>query len=175
MTQVLLVCMANVCRSPMAKVTCEAIAGALLPRPAGWRALLKRQALSFDAAGAQAGLGRVHADARAQRALNGAGYGPAKQRARRVTAADFRHCDLILAMDTAVLSDLKHQCPPEHQHKLHLFLDFTPELRGQDVPDPYFGDAAGFAHVLALCETGAHHLVRALIKGKVPGVRLTAT
>nr|WP_166651825.1 low molecular weight protein-tyrosine-phosphatase [Roseateles toxinivorans] len=172
MTQVLLVCMANVCRSPMAKVTCEAIAGTLLPRPTGLRALLKRKALCFDSAGAKAGLGRAQADARAQKALKGRGYGPAKQRARRVTTSDFIHCDLILAMDSAVLSDLQQQCPAVHQHKLHLFLDFTPELRGQDVPDPYFGDAAGFAHALSLCETGAQHLVRALIQGEVPGVRL---
>jgi len=174
MTKVLLVCMANICRSPMAKVTCEAATEALLPRPTGLRAWLARKPLRFDSAGSHAALGRATVDLRARKALASRGFASAVQRARRISANDFSQSDLILAMDAAVLSDLKKQCPPEHQHKLHRFLDFTPALMGQDVPDPYFGDAQGFAHVLALCETGAQHLVTALINGDVPGVRVTA-
>jgi protein-tyrosine phosphatase len=31
--------------------------------------------------------------------------------------------------------------------KLALLLDFSPDHKGQDVPDPYYGGADGFAHV----------------------------
>jgi protein-tyrosine phosphatase len=42
-----------------------------------------------------------------------------------------------------------------------LLLEFAPELGLQDVPDPYYGNLAGFERVLALCETGVQGLIKA--------------
>ena len=47
------------------------------------------------------------------------------------------------------------KCPPEQQHKLHLFLDYAGVEAGGEVPDPYYGNLAGFERVLTLCEAGA--------------------
>ena len=53
------------------------------------------------------------------------------------------------------LANLEDSCPPEHRHKLHLFLDYAGVEAGGEVPDPYYGNLAGFERVLALCEAGA--------------------
>ena len=78
-----------------------------------------------------------------------------QERARRVREQDFEHCDLILAMDRDNLANLQDDCPAEHRHKLHLFLDYAGVEAGGEVPDPYYGNLAGFERVLALCEAAA--------------------
>ena len=62
-------------------------------------------------------------------------------------------------MDQQNLDNLRRLCPPEHQHKLHLLLAFAPALGQQEVPDPYYGNAAGFERVLDLCEAGVSGLL----------------
>ena len=94
-------------------------------------------------------------DLRALASLARAGYEAAPQRARRVLATDFEDFDLVLAMDNDNLIALRQRCPAAQAHKLHLWLDFAPGLEGRDVPDPYYGDEAGFDAVLRLCEAGA--------------------
>jgi protein-tyrosine phosphatase len=62
-------------------------------------------------------------------------------RSRQVTAEDFVHFDLLLAMDRSNLDTLRQRCPVEYRDKLHLTLEPT---TGGDVPDPYYGGAQGF-------------------------------
>ena len=150
MKRVLFVCLANVCRSPMARAVADALA-----RQRG-------TPVHFDAAGVAAGRGRVPIDPRASAALARRGYVAARERSRTVSAKDFAHADWVLAMDRECLAGLARSCPEVHAAKLALFLDFTPGLQGRDVPDPYFGDERGFDHVLDLCEAGAHGLLRRL-------------
>src|SRR5690606_41801234 len=71
-------------------------------------------------------------------------------RSRQITTADFERLDLALAMDHSNLDALRELCPPEHAHKLRLFLDFAPERQGQAVPDPYYGDARSEEHTSEL-------------------------
>lgn len=99
---------------------------------------------------------------RAQAVLQQRGYAVSKTRSRRVNAKDFEHFDLIVAMDHTVLTELRRLCPPAHTSKLHLLLDFSPDHRGQDVPDPYYGNLQGFDRVLDLCELGARALIKAI-------------
>ena len=47
---------------------------------------------------------------------------------------------------------------------MRLFLDYAPELGRRDVPDPYYGGAAGFEEVLDLVEDGARGLLAALAR-----------
>jgi len=159
MSSVLFVCMANVCRSPMARL----IATDLARRCAGWT-----ERPSFDAAGTHAGPGRSPIDRRARAALAERGYLADRRRSRAVAAEDFERHDLLLAMDRACLQALQRQCPPQHVHKLALLLDFAPERRGQDVPDPYYSDAAGFEIVLGLCELGVRGLIESLQRAQMP-------
>ncbi|MBT9459629.1 MAG: low molecular weight phosphotyrosine protein phosphatase, partial [Burkholderiaceae bacterium] len=116
----------------------------------------------FQSAGVMAGLAGERTDARAQQVLEKRGYARSKAHSRRIKPRDFSHFDLILAMDKSVLSELQRQCPAEHLGKLQLFLDVVPDLAGQDVPDPYYGNLQGFEHVLDLCERGAKALLDTL-------------
>ena len=150
--RVLFVCTGNLCRSPMAQAI-----GRDLVRGAG---LAVR--VDFDSAGTQSLPGRAAIDPRARAVLKQAGYACGSQRARRVRPQDFAANDLVLAMDTRHLQTLRALAAPEHACKLRLFLDFAPGFEGQDVPDPYYGDAGGFERVLALCEAGVRGLLAAV-------------
>jgi protein-tyrosine phosphatase len=73
--------------------------------------------------------------------------------------SDFVKFDLILAMDRQNLSVLRRLCPLIHHHKLHLFLAYSNVLEAAEIHDPYFGNAAGFEQVLALCEKASQGLL----------------
>lgn len=149
MTKILLVCMGNRCRSPMAQtVTLHLVEKAGLARN-----------VQIDSAGTHAGRGSDRPDPRAKTALSGRGYAIGKSRSRQVTEQDFERYDLILAMDQANLSDLMRICPADRTQKLHLFLEFAQAVDVCDIPDPYYGSVEGFERVLDLCEAGARGLV----------------
>jgi protein-tyrosine phosphatase len=152
MTKVLIVCMANICRSPMAL----AVAQHML-RQSG-----QTSALQFDSAGTHAQDAGPHPDTRVFFVLANRRYPSERRRSRRMTAQDFEHFDLIVAMDQANRDELQRQCPPQHQPKLRLLLEFAPELPVRDVPDPYYGNLAGFERTLDLCEAGVRGLIKAL-------------
>ena len=52
--------------------------------------------------------------------------------------------DYILAMDRANVEAIKRVCPPEHQRRIQLFLDYAPDQPTREVPDPYYGGERGF-------------------------------
>ena len=149
MTKLLIVCTGNICRSPMAQVIIHNLA-ATGPRAS---------TLAIDSAGTHAPLVAERMDPRALAALARCRYEAGQLRSRRVTVQDCSHFDLILAMDHRNLADLQHLCPVQHLHKLHLFMSFAPELDETIVPDPYYGNAAGFNNVIRLCEAGARGLL----------------
>jgi protein-tyrosine phosphatase len=150
MTKFLMVCMGNICRSPMAQAVTMHMAE---------RAGLAR-AIEVDSAGTHANRGSEPLDPRAETVLSKRGYAIAKRRSRQICERDFERYDLILAMDQTNLNDLLRICPGEHTHKLRLFLAFAQGVDIRDVPDPYFGNAQGFEHVLDLCEAAARGLVQ---------------
>lgn len=153
MIQVLVVCMGNICRSPLAASALEAeiLRSGLAGR------------IAVDSAGTYAGHRGERADPRAVAVASARGYERIhRERARRVCEQDFAGFDLLLAMDQDNLDNLRQQCPPAHAHKLHLFLEFAGEGVGAEVPDPYYGNAAGFERVMALCEAGARGVLRRL-------------
>ena len=124
-------------------------------------ALLKaRHPAAFSevqSAGVHAGPRGEPIDARAAAVLVRADAAPNRKfRSRRVLASDFDRFDLIVAMESAHLDALRRQCPLELQGKLRLL-----RSDGQDVPDPYFGPAAGFEVVLGMIERGLAGLVAA--------------
>jgi protein-tyrosine phosphatase len=92
-------------------------------------------------------------------ALTRRGYRPAKRKSRSIADKDFAKFDLILAMDQANLQGLQKRCPPEHRHKLRLFLEFAPAAGLKEIPDPYYGPVQGFENVLDLCEAGSRGLI----------------
>lgn len=153
MIRILVVCMGNICRSPLG----ASVLQAQLAR----RGLVDR--FEVDSAGTHAGHHREKADQRAVAVATARGYQQIhSERARRVVAQDFERFDLLLAMDLDNLTNLQQKCPLEFAHKLHLFLEFAGQGMGAEVPDPYYGNAAGFERVMALCEAGAEGVMRRL-------------
>jgi protein-tyrosine phosphatase len=152
MTKLLIVCMGNICRSPMAQaVLTKYIADAG-----------RVQQMSVESAGTHASRSGEKADNRAEASLARRGYDLGRFRSRRVSVLDFDKFDWILAMDQDNLTNLQKICPPELQNKLHLYLSRSSQLPDSDVPDPYYGNAQGFDSVLDLCETGAKDWMRKL-------------
>jgi len=152
MNRILMVCMANICRSPMACSVAQHLA-----RQQG-----RHREFEFDAAGTHAPTLSQRMDPRARQALLKHDVKPVKTRSRQVRLQDFERFDLILAMDSANLAALERQCPPAMHGKLRLLLSYAPDSGFAEVPDPYFGDAAGFERVLALCGSSVRGLLARL-------------
>lgn len=149
MNKLLLVCTANICRSPIAlTVLRELVAQRDLTR-----------AFQMGSAGTHAPVPAQLPDPRAIAVLLRRGYKPDKNRSTRITTRHFAEFDLILAMDADNLAELHKICPEEHAHKLRLFLSYAPETGRTEVPDPYYGSALGFEVVMDLCEAAANGLI----------------
>ncbi len=152
--RVLFVCHGNICRSP----TAEGV----------FRQLLAQEAPQLQVEIDSAGTADYHIgeppDLRSQRAAMRRGIDLAGLRARQVIAADFASFDLILAMDRSNLLELESVRPPNSRAQVQLFLAYAPESGRQEVPDPYYGDAAGFDEVLDLTTAASRGLLAALQK-----------
>jgi protein-tyrosine phosphatase len=144
--------MGNICRSP----TAEGVV----------RAHLERAGLTDDVELDSAGTHGYHIDKapdeRARKAAATRGYDLSSLRARRVSDFDFVRFDRILAMDRDNLEMLRQACPSEHRHKIRLFLEYARNFPEREVPDPYYGGAEGFEHVLDLVEDAAAGLIESL-------------
>lgn len=134
--KILLVCLGNICRSPMAE-------GLL-------REMAKQRGLQVETD--SAGTGNSHLgqapDPRAQAEMRKHGIDISDLRARLFTRADFKRFDLLLAMDRYNLKDMQRLSPSDsHAAKARLLLDWSLERPGADVPDPWFGGSEGFGPV----------------------------
>lgn len=148
---VLFVCMGNICRSPTAEgVFRHHVSEAGLA-----------EHIEIDSAGTHAYHVGEPPDRRAQSAAERRGISLAGIRARRVEAGDFERFTYVLAMDLDNHTLLAEFAPPDHHDKIRLFLDYSsgPET---EVPDPYYGGATGFEHVLDLVEDASRGLLREL-------------
>ena len=150
--KVLFVCTGNICRSP----TAEGVARGLAQK------LGLDEAFEFDSAGTHGYHVGEPPDPRSIAAARRRGYDLASLRARRVTEFDFIRFDRVLAMGPDHLASLQRACPPQHRNKLGLLLDFSERFDLTEVPDPYYGGAEGFEHVLDLVEDAAKQLIRQL-------------
>ncbi len=106
-------------------------------------------------------------DRRAAATLTGHGYDASRHRAQQFAPGWFDDLDLVLAMDEANLADLAGLAEDvglEEPGRVQLFRAFDPLATDGDreVPDPYYGDDAGFEHVLRMVQRTAEHLVAAL-------------
>lgn len=148
---VLFVCMGNICRSPTAEgVFRFHVEGAGLA-----------EHFDIDSAGTHAYHVGEPADRRARAAAEKRGMSLDGIRARRVNSDDFERFDYILAMDEDNLARLEDEAPEEHRHKLRLLLEFA-QSGEREVPDPYYGGAAGFERVLDLVEEASRGLLETL-------------
>ncbi|MDF9715163.1 low molecular weight protein-tyrosine-phosphatase [Nocardioides sp. ChNu-99] len=144
------VCLGNICRSPVADVVIEArLAEAGLGDAVEVR--------SFGTGGWHVG-GPM--DERSAAVLTRGGYDATRHRARRLDAAEAAGFDALLGMDATNVADVRALAGGAADRVL-LFRDLDPEGTG-DVPDPYAGGPEGFDATLAVVERVADALVAEL-------------
>jgi protein-tyrosine phosphatase len=148
--RVLMVCLGNICRSPMAEGV--------------FRHLLTEAGLDGRIRVDSAGTGSWHAgespDLRSVRTAAGRGV-TLSGAARQVRPEDFRTFDYIVAMDTANLRDLERfRNGVGGPAAVYLLREFDPEGGpGAEVPDPYYGGPRGFEDVFDMVERSCRGLL----------------
>jgi len=144
-----MVCMGNICRSPMAH-------GVFLARvrEAGLEHLIE-----VDSAGTHGYHVGEPPDGRAQAEARARGYELDGLRARRLEPEDFREFDYILVMDQENLRNAQALQPRDGKARLHRFLEFVSKRGEREVPDPYYGGTDGFTRVMDLVEDAATGLL----------------
>jgi protein-tyrosine phosphatase len=154
--RVCVVCMGNICRSPMA----ETVLVAML-REAG----ISEQQVVVDSAGTGDWHVGQPADPRAVEALSRHGYDASGHRARQFAREWFDERDLVLAADASNAAHLRRQSVPDRGGSLQLLRSYDPEAVAagdMDVPDPYYGEGDGFERVLVMIEAACRGLVASI-------------
>lgn len=148
MTRILMVCLGNICRSPLAHGILESI--------------LPSDKFYVDSAGT----GNYHIGAPPdQRSIDVArlhGIDISKQKCRQFQVSDFDAFDVIYVMDESNFKDVVNLARDQNDiAKVKLILDKDGHPKNE-VPDPYFGDDKDFATVFNLlqvaCKTISKHL-----------------
>jgi protein-tyrosine phosphatase len=152
MPQVLFVCMGNICRSPTAH--------AVFREQVRERGLIEQ--FVIDSAGTHDfHIGR-EPDKRSIETAAEQGLDMTDLRARQVQQVDFEQFDYVVAMDQQNLSALQNSCPEAYLGRLSLLLDWT-DGWGTEVPDPYYGGAEGFTHVLEMVTSACGCLLEHMV------------
>ncbi len=154
--KILFVCLGNICRSPSAE---GVLRHALLTKAPHLQ-------IEIDSAGTHDYHAGSAPDRRAIEAARRRGIDLSHLRARSVSAEDFAHYDLILAMDEQNLSELQQRAPAALRGRIRLVMDYAPAAMSRNVPDPYYGGAAGFEEVLDLLEEAAAGVLQELLDAR---------
>ncbi|KRK88125.1 low molecular weight protein-tyrosine-phosphatase [Lentilactobacillus sunkii] len=128
MTNVLFVCLGNICRSPMAEAMFrQMIHEAHLDN----KITVSSAAISTEEEG-----NPPHPGAVAELAKHGVSVG--NKRSRPITKADFDDADYIIAMDNQNIFYLNQIAPFADRKKIHLCYNIIPGKEETDIPDPWF-------------------------------------
>jgi protein-tyrosine phosphatase len=152
---VAVVCLGNICRSPMAHVVLEA--------------LVAEAGLDDRVEVVSAGTGGWHVgepmDRRAAATLTAHGYDASRHRASQFGRSWIEDCDLVLTMDSTNHADvMEHAHEPDEWDRVRMFRETDPRATeaDRDVPDPYYGRDDGFEDVLAMVTRSARGWVSEL-------------
>ena len=145
MTRFLFVCTGNICRSPSAEGVFRHLAA-----EAGLAGVVETDSVGIE--GWHVG---DPPDARSIEAAARRGVDLSVLKARRLSPKDFEDFDLLLAMDRGHFRELGEHAPEAHTEKVRMFMEAARGSMAPDVPDPYYGGAAGFEDVLDMIEEGA--------------------
>lgn len=138
MTKILMVCLGNICRSPLAE-------GIL-------KSKLTTDSYRVDSAGTAGWHQGKLPDNRSIAVAKKNGIDISNQRSRKFVLNDFANFDIIFAMDATNYADLMAMSRnSEEASKIKMILEDS-EGADKNVPDPYYGDEQGFEHVYSLLE-----------------------
>ncbi|MEJ6724364.1 MAG: low molecular weight protein-tyrosine-phosphatase [Akkermansiaceae bacterium] len=149
--KILMVCLGNICRSPVAE-------GVM-------RAKAKEHVLEveIDSAGTSGWHDGAAPDERSLTNASKNGIDISKQKSRKVVLSDFEVFDFLYAMDESNYNNLLNMASQKYHHKIKMILNEVNAGDNRSVPDPYYGND-GFQLVFDLldeaCEKIAQNLKR---------------
>ena len=147
---ILFVCLGNICRSP----TGEGVLQHLVQQ----RGLEEK--VFIDSAGTIGYHEGNPADSRMRKHAAKRGF-DLQSRSRKIVPEDLERFDLVIAMDRQNLADILSIEPTAGN--VQLLSDFLDDAWPEDVPDPYYGGAAGFETVLDMIEAACPNILEELL------------
>ncbi|WPY97849.1 low molecular weight protein-tyrosine-phosphatase [Christiangramia sp. OXR-203] len=153
-TRVLMVCLGNICRSPLAE------------------GILKSKVDPEKVFVDSAGTGDWHVDSepdkRSIAIASKNGLNISQQRGRQFSKKDFQDFDHIFVMDNSNFKDvIAMAATDEERQKVHLILEEIFPSENVDVPDPYHGGDQGFENVYMMLDEATDELKRKLESGEL--------
>jgi protein-tyrosine phosphatase len=150
MTKILFVCLGNICRS----VALQAVLAHLA----------KQEGLEGNLYVDSCGLGWWHIgedpDFRIAQILREKGI-ELEHKAREIESSDFDTFDYIIAATKEILRDLQNFAQTEsRKKKIYLACDFSEKHKGEDMPDPYYGNKGDFEKIVTLSEEISKGILR---------------
>lgn len=149
--KILMVCLGNICRSPMAD-------GLMRKKVADHK---------LDVVVDSAGTGDWHVghspDARMLETAKRNGVPIDELRGRQFKVEDFDDFDRIIVMDKSNFQNVRKLARDEKDtQKIEMFLDLTHPGKDLEVPDPYFGGEEGFQDVFDMLDAGTDVIIEEL-------------
>lgn len=148
MTKILMVCLGNICRSPLAE-------GILR-----YKAEQNNLNIIIDSAGTSNYHIGEHPDSRTISNARKHGLDVSKLKARQFSERDFDDFDIIFVMDSSNYADVVSLARNEKdKNKVELILNRSYPNTNMSVPDPYFGGEQGFENVFILLDKACDIIV----------------
>ena len=143
--KILMVCLGNICRSPLAHGILEA------KLPEHW---------SVDSAGTSGWHQGERPDTRSVLEARRNGISIDHQRSRQFQVQDFETFDVIFAMDSSNYSNIVRLAPDEQSAaKVRLIMNEIYPGENRQVPDPYTGGQSGFSEVYEMLEQAVNAFI----------------
>ena len=147
--RILMVCLGNICRSPLAEGILQDKAG-----KAGLNWIVE----SAGTNGYHTGEPPHYLSIKVAREN---GIDISKQRSRRFIASDLEDYDLIYAMATDVMEDMKRISRNKFdEKKVRLFLNVEYPGEERDVPDPWSGPESGYHEAFEIINEGCDSIIK---------------
>jgi protein-tyrosine phosphatase len=153
MVKILMVCLGNICRSPIAEGVMRQ----------------KIEEYGLDAQVNSCGTASYHIgetpDYRGIQTMHNYGIDISQHQGQQFAVTDFDAYDLIFAMDTNNYSNLVAKARNNNdKEKIKLLMDETHPGQQKVVPDPYYGGLEDFEETYSLVEDACEHLAKRLSK-----------
>lgn len=146
--KILMVCLGNICRSPLAEAILQE------------KAFAAGLTWSVESAGTNSYHTGEAPHPLSQKVARLHGLDISKQRARRFTASDFAVYDKIYALAGDVLDEIRKIAKDKFdRNKVSLLLDELYPGENRDVPDPWYGPEPGYHEVFALIDRACQTII----------------
>jgi protein-tyrosine phosphatase len=138
-TNILMVCLGNICRSPLAE-------GLM-------RSKLNFTKFTVDSAGTSGGHKGQAPDKRSIAVAKKNGLDISNQKSRKLLEEDFKNFDVLYVMDQSNYNDVTALASTEEEKKKVIkILDEVFPGENLDVPDPYYGGSQGFDNIYRMLD-----------------------